>query len=380
MNALQQFINDISHHQVLRWKQIRRCFNSITVLKAELAKVEAQLAEEEAFLGQFGLAMWIDPEPLGTIKRMHRRTLDGIRNRIVNGNLRLVVSCIKRYLALNPSLEYDLISEGCLGLIDAVSGFDSGRGFVFSTYACQVIKRRMQNVVNGRSVVINRGAAQRVNLYVVARQDIIATGNPNPSEQDIADWLNKNGPKSNRGKWTEKSVAHVDKNRRLGQCKSLEYEFNDTESVFGDSLFTEDEDPAKQEMLEILMDIVYHHLDARSRDIVLLRINGYTLKEIGLVYGITRERIRQVEEKALARVRQVLSAGRATRRSLDSIVESLGTSPQKALHRWLPGTRLRGSKLYLEPAREILDRIGSGPVEGYLIVNEQVEVAAVLVA
>jgi RNA polymerase primary sigma factor len=229
---------------------------------------------------------------------------DGIlaREHLIKANTRLVVSIAKKYIGRGvPFL--DLIQEGNLGLMKAVSKFEVQRGFRFSTYATWWIRQTITRAIadQGRTIRVPVHMTDRIRMmYKTARQLEQSFGRP-PTAEEIAGELELD---TERVEWMlQVSWVPI----------SLESPVGDEEdSEFG--MFVEDEitpppsQTAYQNMLKERVEQVLSTLTPREARIIRLRFgleNGhpYTLEEVGQKFGLTRERIRQIEGKALRRLR-----------------------------------------------------------------------------
>jgi len=229
---------------------------------------------------------------------------DGLlaREHLIKANTRLVVSIAKKYIGRGvPFL--DLIQEGNLGLMKAVSKFEVERGFRFSTYATWWIRQTITRAIadQGRTIRVPVHMTDRIRLmYKTARRLEQNYGRP-PTAVEIATDLNLD---PQRVEWMlQVSWVPI----------SLESPVGDEEdSEFG--MFVEDEitpppsQTAYQNMLSERVEQVLSTLSPREARIIRLRFgleNGhpYTLEEVGHKFGLTRERIRQIEGKALRRLR-----------------------------------------------------------------------------
>jgi len=224
------------------------------------------------------------------------------RVRLVEANTRLVVSVAKRYMGQGvPFL--DLIQEGNIGLMKAVEKFDHHRGFKFSTYATWWIRQGITRALAQQSRLIRlpvHAGDQIRHIYRVAEQLEQETGQ-RPTPEQIAEQ-------------TGIEVVKVERLLRISRYPvSLERPVSeDGDTEFGD--FIEDEespqptDVAHQQLLREALEEVMGALSAREVRILRLRFGlrdgrAHTLEEVGEKFGLTRERIRQIEHQALARLR-----------------------------------------------------------------------------
>ena len=232
----------------------------------------------------------------------HVEDARGAREHLIEANTRLVVSIAKKYIGRGvPFL--DLIQEGNLGLMKAVEKFDYRRGFRFSTYATWWIRQTITRAIadQGRTIRVPVHMSDRIRrLYKVAR-DLEQQFGRKPTPEELAGELNLDARKV---QWMLKvSWRPLSLERPVGE---------DEDAEFGN--FVEDEStpsPSQSAHLSLLrekMEEVLGTLTPREARILRLRFglqNGrsYTLEEVGQKFGLTRERIRQIEGKALRRLR-----------------------------------------------------------------------------
>ena len=238
-------------------------------------------------------------EEVELAKRIERGDAEA-KERMINSNLRLVVSIAKRYQGHGLSL-LDLIQEGIIGLIRAVEKFDWRRGFKFSTYATWWIRQAVQRGVANKSRTI------RLPVHIADREQRIARAERllapklgrQPSEEEVAKQAKLPLKQVREVRHAARAVTSLD--RPIG---------SENEGAFGD-LFAAEGDQPEQEVTVSLEEEVLRRavaqLPDREREVVTLRygIDGNeprTLEEIGRRLGLTRERVRQIELDSLRRL------------------------------------------------------------------------------
>ncbi|MFC2594276.1 MAG: RNA polymerase sigma factor RpoD [Fretibacterium sp.] len=252
----------------------------------EIGKVSLLTAEEEVVLAQ----------------RMEEGDVKA-KQKLVDANLRLVVSIAKKYIG-RGMLFLDLIQEGNLGLIRAVEKFDYRRGFKFSTYATWWIRQAITRAIadQARTIRVPVHMVETINKMVRISRQLVQQLGREPTDEEIAAEM-------------EIDPSRVEEIRRISQLPvSLETPIGEEEdSQLGD--FIEDRDlPSPDEaaaghLLHEQIEEMLATLSSREREVLHYRFgledgHSYTLEEVGRKFNVTRERIRQIEAKALRKLRQ----------------------------------------------------------------------------
>jgi RNA polymerase primary sigma factor len=279
----------------------------------EMARVPLLTTEEEVDLAkrlEAGNAARAELVRLGhDITDETRSTLEAViedgkaaRDHLIKANTRLVVSIAKKYMGRGVHF-LDLIQEGNLGLMKAVEKFDYTRGYRFSTYATWWIRQTITRAIadQGRTIRVPVHMSDRIRrLYKTARQLEQENGRK-PTPEEIADRMDLEPRKV---QWMLKvSWRPMSLERPVG-----EEEDSELGSFIEDLTTPTPTQSAYQNLLREKVEEVLGTLTAREARILRLRFglqNGrsYTLEEVGQKFGLTRERIRQIEGKALRRLR-----------------------------------------------------------------------------
>jgi RNA polymerase primary sigma factor len=258
--------------------------DSLRLYLRSIGRVDLLTAEEEVHLA----------------KRIERGDM-GAKQRMIEANLRLVVSIAKGYLGRGLSF-LDLIQEGSLGLIRAVEKFDYRRGYKFSTYATWWIRQAVTRAIadKARTIRIPVHMVEKLNKVVHVERQLVQEFGREPTPDEMAAEL----------QWTGREVKDI---LRLAQLPvSLEKPIGEEEdSELGD--FVEDDaaaspfEMASENLRRENVRRALAALPAREREVIEMRYGltgqqARTLEEVGRAFGVTRERIRQIENNTLKKL------------------------------------------------------------------------------
>jgi len=267
---------------------------------------EIKIDPIQLYLKEIGKVPFLTAEEEKELSKRIEKGEKEAMNKLMRANLRLVVSIAKRYIGKSPNLTLlDLIQEGNIGLRRAVEKFDWRRGYKFSTYATWWIRQAVTRALadQARTIRIPVHMVETISKYTKARRQLLQDLGREPLAEEIAAEMGLDVDK----------VHHI---RKISQeTVSLETPVGEDEENSVLAEFIEDEKtvaPNIQAARALLKDIfkeILVDLTPREQKILAMRFglnNGitHTLEEVGQEFGVTRERIRQIEAKSLEKIRE----------------------------------------------------------------------------
>lgn len=274
--ASEQYLDDVSD-------------DSVRLYLREIGKIPLLSSEEELELAQRVVA--------GDKKA---------KDKMAEANMRLVVSIAKRYSG--RGLDFlDLIQEGNTGLLRAVEKFDPDKGFKFSTYATWWIRQAITRAIadQARTIRIPVHMVETINKLLRTQRRMTQELNREPTIEELAKELEMEPEKIEYVIKIKQDISSLD--------AGVGRDGDEEESVLGDFIEDEDtispEDSATNQLLKEKVQEVLSSLSDREQKIVRMRFGldtgkSHTLEEVGQEFAVTRERIRQIEAKALAKLRK----------------------------------------------------------------------------
>lgn len=259
----------------------------------------------QMYLREIGKVPLLSPEEEMELAKRKEKNDEEAKKKLVEANLRLVVSIAKKFTGRSLSL-LDLIQEGNIGLFRAVEKFDYRKGYKFSTYATWWIRQAVTRALadQSRAIRIPVHMVETINKFQQVERQLIQDLGREPLPEEIA---------AEMGEPVEK-IHHIIKiSQDTVSLETSVGDSDDEDSVLGDFIedvktITPDRVAAMQLLRDHVKDII-RELTPREQKILEMRFGlldgiAHTLEEVGKEFGVTRERIRQIEAKALEKIEQ----------------------------------------------------------------------------
>lgn len=267
---------------------------------------KAELSDAiQAYLREIGRIPLLTPKEE---KELAKRILKGdekARQRMIESNLRLVVSIAKRYLGRSKNLTLlDLIQEGNIGLSKAVDKFNYKKGFKFSTYATWWIRQAISRALadQGRTIRIPVHMVETITKYLKVRRQLSQALGREPTVEEVAIEMGVEPEEINYLMKISQGIFSL--NQPVG-----DEEGSELGDFISDNKSLNPETHAEKEMLKKELREILKDLPEREREIIKARFGledgvAHTLEEVGEMFKVTRERIRQIETKTLERLKE----------------------------------------------------------------------------
>ena len=266
------------------------------------------------YLQQIGkIPLLSSEQELDVAKKIKETDSEFYKNVLVNANLRLVVSIAKKYIGRGLSF-LDLIQEGNLGLMKAAGRFDYTKGYKFSTYATWWIQQSITRAIADKARIIRLPIHMIESLGKIrkATLDLTAELGRTPTKQEIAGRLNIPLNKLNTIIKSVQSTISMDTPTNSSDDTAKIADF-----IVDNSTITPDGRVSQENLLEDIQKML-SQLSQKERDVLILRYGldssgaKKTLDEIGTQYGVSRERIRQIENRAISKLKKLCKTKQLT--------------------------------------------------------------------
>jgi RNA polymerase primary sigma factor len=266
----------------------------------------AKIDPVQLYLKEIGKVSFLSAEEEKELAKRIEQGDDDAKKKLARANLRLVVSIAKKYIGRSPNMTLlDLIQEGNLGLFRAVEKFDWRRGYKFSTYATWWIRQAITRALadQARTIRIPVHMVETISKYTKARRRLLQDLGREPLAEEIAAEMGIDVEKAHNIRKISQETISLETPVGEDDEDSVLAEFIEDDKMVAPNI-----QAARTLLKERFQDILVD-LTAREQKILSMRFGlddgiTHTLEEVGQEFGVTRERIRQIEAKALERIRQ----------------------------------------------------------------------------
>jgi len=307
INGLEKFYDDLDKAGI----EIKETKEYLEVKSTEKKKPlktfsDAKIDPIQMYLKEIGQISFINADEEKDLSRKIEKGDMEAKKKLAQANLRLVVSIAKNYVGRSPNLTLlDLIQEGNLGLFRAVEKFDWRKGYKFSTYATWWIRQAVTRALadQARTIRIPVHMVETLSKYNQARRRLLQDLGREPLAEEIAAEMGIELDKVYHLTKISQETVSLETPVGEGEEDSILAEFIEDEKTVSPSV-----EAARKLLRERLKEILID-LTAREQKILAMRFGlddgiTHTLEEVGQEFGVTRERIRQIEAKALERIRE----------------------------------------------------------------------------
>ncbi|HHP7230076.1 MAG TPA: RNA polymerase sigma factor, RpoD/SigA family [Xenococcaceae cyanobacterium] len=297
------FFKEMARYPLLKSEEEVILANEVKLM-VEAEEIRQQLAERLA--RKPTPEEWAREIGLANVRQLEQFLYRGkvAKRKMIRSNLRLVVSIAKRYL--NRGVPFlDLIQEGAIGLNRATEKFDPNKGYKFSTYAYWWIRQAITRTIanDARTIRLPIHIVEKLNKLKKAQRTLKQQLQRNPSEQELAKELKISPPQLRQ--LLDLRRQSLSLNHRVGKAEDTELVdlLEDNELQLPEERMSEA--MMRQEIIDVLNDV----LTEREKDVIALRYGlstsqPYTLEEVGGMFNLSRERVRQIQSKAMRKLRR----------------------------------------------------------------------------
>jgi RNA polymerase primary sigma factor len=292
-DSLTMYLREISKYKILNFDEEQKLFASYELLNNELIDLKERYNKKEILISEYS-----------ENDNYFQSLIGDLKTKIVNSNLRLVVSIAKKYRYRGLSF-LDLIEEGNIGLIEAIDRFEYRKGFRFSTYSSWWIRQAIEKAIShiGRSIRLPVYVHNNIRNLRKTISYLYEKLGHQPSKKELAEQMNLSIEKISELLKFSQDVSSLDVlideagNRKL-------------EDIFIDRHSDHDFNSLHYGYLQGVIDDVLNELNEREKFIIQMRygLKGekpQTLDETGKCLGITRERVRQIQNQAILKLKKV---------------------------------------------------------------------------